>query len=265
VFFTREEDNGNSLDDLVDDKREKVGVPPRKTGIWSGGNVNFDLITKKDGKSILHDEDNGNSLDDLVDDKREKVGVPPRKTGIWSGSVQSLLLNRHSDFEAGMSILCLDPQILWSSKKSLVQSEHRNIIPQPYKTHVEKPSSFFAVVLKLGFPKPFTSDQSSPALVLDDSCFIDQDFSRVNWLIKRTLQVAPLLEHVSDVGLNEEETKESAKATSSNHNQPLSNDGVSLFGSNCSYKFKLELFPLSTKLLIISVYAPKELAEKREL
>ncbi|GJX80142.1 hypothetical protein Tco_0328291 [Tanacetum coccineum] len=42
------------------------------------------------------------------------------------GSVQSLdLLDRHSDIGAGMLILFLDPQILWSSlKQSLVQSWH---------------------------------------------------------------------------------------------------------------------------------------------
>ncbi|GJZ65599.1 hypothetical protein Tco_0622295 [Tanacetum coccineum] len=39
-FSAFEEDNGNPMDDLVDETRKKVDVPPkktpRKTGIWSG-------------------------------------------------------------------------------------------------------------------------------------------------------------------------------------------------------------------------------------
>ncbi|GKB92426.1 zinc knuckle CX2CX4HX4C containing protein [Tanacetum coccineum] len=33
---SNEEDNGNPINDLVDETREKVEVPPKKTGIWSG-------------------------------------------------------------------------------------------------------------------------------------------------------------------------------------------------------------------------------------
>ncbi|GKB20665.1 reverse transcriptase domain-containing protein [Tanacetum coccineum] len=59
------EDNENSMDDLVDDTRKKVGTPPRKTGIWFGKKADsssesgftspnhFDLLTKEDGNSIL--------------------------------------------------------------------------------------------------------------------------------------------------------------------------------------------------------------------
>ncbi|GJT96955.1 hypothetical protein Tco_1092473 [Tanacetum coccineum] len=40
AFSTLEEDNGNPMDDLIDETRKKVEVPlkktPRKTGIWSG-------------------------------------------------------------------------------------------------------------------------------------------------------------------------------------------------------------------------------------
>nr|GEZ05447.1 putative RNA-directed DNA polymerase, eukaryota, reverse transcriptase zinc-binding domain protein [Tanacetum cinerariifolium] len=57
------------------------------------------------------------------------------------------------------------------------QRESRNTVPQPYKRHVGNPSSSFASILKSGMPKQFTFDQSSPALVLDDSYLIDRDFS----------------------------------------------------------------------------------------
>ncbi|GJW03140.1 hypothetical protein Tco_1561996 [Tanacetum coccineum] len=43
VFSALEKDNGNPMDDLVDETRKKVEVPPkktpRKTGIWSGRKV----------------------------------------------------------------------------------------------------------------------------------------------------------------------------------------------------------------------------------
>ncbi|PWA44231.1 hypothetical protein CTI12_AA528290 [Artemisia annua] len=57
------------------------------------------------------------------------------------------------------------------------QREHRITVPQPYKTHVGNPSSFLIRYSKLGIPKSVTADQSSPALVLDDSYFIDRNFS----------------------------------------------------------------------------------------
>ncbi|GKE56038.1 RNA-directed DNA polymerase, eukaryota, partial [Tanacetum coccineum] len=45
-------------------------------------------------------------------------------------------------------------------------------------------------------------------------------------------------EQVTDEGVNTEENNKRAKSTSSNFNQPLSNDDVSLFGSNCLHKLK---------------------------
>ncbi|GJY42634.1 hypothetical protein Tco_0430847, partial [Tanacetum coccineum] len=35
LFSAFEEDNCNSMDDLVDDTRKKVEAPPKKTSIWS--------------------------------------------------------------------------------------------------------------------------------------------------------------------------------------------------------------------------------------
>ncbi|GKF29304.1 hypothetical protein Tco_0095646, partial [Tanacetum coccineum] len=49
-FSAHEEDNGNSMDDLVNDIRKKVETPPRKTSIWSTRkaerNITFSLETK---------------------------------------------------------------------------------------------------------------------------------------------------------------------------------------------------------------------------
>ena len=53
------------MDDLVDDTRKKVGAPHMKTGIWSGRNVDFDLLMKKDEKSILRDLQESDDVADV--------------------------------------------------------------------------------------------------------------------------------------------------------------------------------------------------------
>ncbi|PWA35749.1 hypothetical protein CTI12_AA606590 [Artemisia annua] len=50
----------------IDDTRKKVGVPPKKTGIWSDKNVDFDLLMKDDEKSILHDLQESDDDADLL-------------------------------------------------------------------------------------------------------------------------------------------------------------------------------------------------------
>ncbi|GKF40548.1 hypothetical protein Tco_0120609 [Tanacetum coccineum] len=45
-------------------------------------------------------------------------------------------------------------------------------------------------------------------------------------------------EEPADVGVNTEEINKNAKSTSSNQSKQLPNEGGSLFGSNCSHKFK---------------------------
>ncbi|GKC75595.1 putative polyprotein, partial [Tanacetum coccineum] len=65
AFYALEDDNGKPMDDLFDDIRKKVGVPPRKTGIWlsmKGESLSksgftshnpSDFLTKEYMKSIL--------------------------------------------------------------------------------------------------------------------------------------------------------------------------------------------------------------------
>nr|GEU70763.1 RNA-directed DNA polymerase, eukaryota [Tanacetum cinerariifolium] len=137
--------------------------------------------------------------------------------------------------------------------------------------------------------------------VSDNGVNVEESNKRVTSMTSKT----DVGKQVTNEGVNAEENQERAKSTFSNFNQPLSNDDVSLFGSKCSHKLKIEgsflevideivkvgqtmgynmegcmnniednisiqavmgtWTPSSTKLLIISVYAPQELTEKKEL
>nr|GEV32140.1 hypothetical protein [Tanacetum cinerariifolium] len=97
--FTFGEDNEKCMNNLVDDIRKKVLAPHRKTGIWLGRNADsssepgftfpnhFDLLTNKDGKTILlnlrESDDNAdveNSCDDTATPSKSFCNSPGGNT-----------------------------------------------------------------------------------------------------------------------------------------------------------------------------------------
>ncbi|GJS89142.1 hypothetical protein Tco_0771778 [Tanacetum coccineum] len=85
-------DNENFMDDLVDDTRKKVGVPPRKTSIWWGREADsssesgftspnhFDLLTKEDWKSILRNLQDSDD-DAVVENGCDDTTTPSNSLG----------------------------------------------------------------------------------------------------------------------------------------------------------------------------------------
>ncbi|GJZ77662.1 hypothetical protein Tco_0642334, partial [Tanacetum coccineum] len=61
------------------------------------------------------------------------------------------------------------------------QKAYRNTTSQPHKPKVGNSSSSFTSVLKSGIHHNVTSDQTSPAMVLDDSCFSERDLKVGSW------------------------------------------------------------------------------------
>nr|GEV35319.1 hypothetical protein [Tanacetum cinerariifolium] len=130
--------------------------------------------------------------------------------------------------------------------------------------------------------------------VSDNGVNVEESNERVTSMPSKT----DVGKQVTNEGVNAEENQERAKSTFSNFNQPLSNDDVSLVNFVALQETKMESMdlvtikalwgnisfdyayspsvgnsgavmgtwtPSSTKLLIISVYAPQELIEKKEL
>ncbi|PWA40808.1 hypothetical protein CTI12_AA559520 [Artemisia annua] len=58
--------DSDEVENLIYGIRKKVGAPHRKTGIWSGKNADFDLLTKEDVKSILRDLQESDDDADLM-------------------------------------------------------------------------------------------------------------------------------------------------------------------------------------------------------
>ncbi|GJW14730.1 RNA-directed DNA polymerase, eukaryota, nucleotide-binding alpha-beta plait domain protein [Tanacetum coccineum] len=88
----------------------------------------------------------------------------------------------------------------------------------------------------LSHPPGFTPrmDNGEEEHITDKGVNVEETNERVTSMPSNT----NVGEQVTDEGVNTEENNKRAKSTSSNFNQPLSNDDVSLFGSNCLHKLK---------------------------
>ncbi|GKC73628.1 hypothetical protein Tco_1119511 [Tanacetum coccineum] len=73
---------------------------------------------------------------------------------------------------------------IWIGRLSLhanivrFQRAQRPLDVQPKKTYVETSNTSFASIHKEGIPKSISLAQSKPALVLDDLCLLERDFSK---------------------------------------------------------------------------------------